>query len=79
MATYATNIGKFIEDHPGWMIFAGTGGFGYAARRRGARGRARGPAFEALRLDQLDQILAREDKLLAALTVLSEPQAVPQG
>jgi hypothetical protein len=59
---YGLNIGRFLADYGArWVITAGEGGHGYAARRRGRGGRAAGPVFSALTLDQLAAICDRED------------------
>jgi hypothetical protein len=58
---YGLNVGRFIADHPGWMITAGFEGYGYAARRRDDDGRACGKRLSALTLDELHVLLAATD------------------
>lgn len=61
MEPYGLNIGRFIADHrERWVITAAPYGGGFAARWRNPAGRPRGQAFTALTLDQLSEILERE-------------------
>lgn len=49
---YDLNIGRFIRDHPGWIVAAGFEGLGYRARR--CEG---GPWVSALTLDELHELV----------------------
>lgn len=51
-AGYELNIGRFIREHPGWIVAAGFEGTGYRARRRDG-----GPWVSALTLDELAALL----------------------
>lgn len=55
---YGLNVGRFIADHPAYVITAGPFGSGYAARRRDRRGEK----LTALTLDQLADLIRREDR-----------------
>ena len=55
---YGPNVGRFIEDHPDWVVMAGFEGVGYSARRRDDRGRGAGSSESALTLDELAARLA---------------------
>jgi hypothetical protein len=54
---YGLNIGRFIHEHPGWLITAGFEGYGFAARRRDSDGRASGKPLSALTLDELAELI----------------------
>jgi hypothetical protein len=59
---YGINVGRFIEDHPDWVIMAGFEGVGYSARRRDDRGRGAGISESALTLDELAARLAAQEE-----------------
>lgn len=49
------NVGRFIREHPGWIVCAGFEGVGFRARRREG-----GAWVSALTLDELAEMLGRE-------------------
>jgi hypothetical protein len=50
---YGLNIGRFIREHPEWVIQAGPYGSGYSARRKDGAGRPAGQRLTALTIDDL--------------------------
>jgi hypothetical protein len=58
---YDLNVGRFLEDHPGYVVKIGLEGFGYEARRRDERGYGVGGRYAALTLDELAVMLAEAD------------------
>jgi hypothetical protein len=57
--SYGQNVTAFEQDHPGWRLSAGDGGFGYAARRRVHGG---SQALTGRTLDELAVVLADADR-----------------
>ena len=55
---YGVNIGRFIREHPAWIVCAGFEGFGYRARRREG-----GRWVSALTLDELHALIAGAQSL----------------
>jgi hypothetical protein len=53
---YGLNVGRFIHDHPAWVITAGFEGYGYAARRREG-----GKRLAALTLDELAELIRQSE------------------
>jgi hypothetical protein len=60
-ADYGDNVGRFKADHPGVVLLAGRGGFGYTAQQGDDRGRGAGPKVTALTLDELHTLLERAE------------------
>lgn len=58
MEPYGLNIGRFIREHPQWVIQAGPYGSGWSARRKDDAGRPGGQRLTALTLDDLAAQLA---------------------
>ena len=58
---YDLNVGRFIEDHPGYIVRIGFDGFGYEAQQRDDRGHGVGERYSALTLDELAAMLAEAD------------------
>jgi hypothetical protein len=54
---YDLNVGRFIEDHPGYIVKIGLDGFGYETQRRDERGHGAGERYSALTLDELAALL----------------------
>jgi len=54
---WGLNIGRFIADHPDWLIRGGSSGFGWSAQRRDACGKPRGRLLEARTLDELATLI----------------------
>lgn len=50
---YELNVGRFIADHPGWLVAAGFENYGWRARPRAGPG----PWVSALTLDELAAML----------------------
>jgi hypothetical protein len=50
---YGLNVGKWIKDHPEYLLLSGFKGQGFTARRRNEQGRAVGSPVAALTLDEL--------------------------
>jgi hypothetical protein len=50
---YGLNVGKWIKDHPEYLLQGGFEGLGFTARRRNEQGRAVGSLITALTLDEL--------------------------
>lgn len=57
---YGLNVGRFIRDHPDWVVVAGFEGVGYCAQRRDGHGHGAGPRVSALTLDELAAKLAEQ-------------------
>jgi len=60
-SSYGLNVGRLIANYGRDWLITGTAE-GYAAQRRGQRGKGRGQRFTALTLDQLAEILDREQR-----------------
>ena len=50
---YGLNVGKWIKNHPEYLLLSGSDGRGFIARRRNEQGRAVGSPVAALTLDEL--------------------------
>ena len=50
---YGLDVGKWIKDHPEYLLQSGFEGLGFTARRRNEQGRAVGSPVAALTLDEL--------------------------
>jgi hypothetical protein len=50
---YGLNVGKWIKNHPEYLLLSGSDGWGFTARRRNEQGRAVGSPVAALTLDEL--------------------------
>jgi hypothetical protein len=58
---YDLNVGRFIEDHPGYIVRVGFEGIGYQAQHRNEWGHGTGERYSALTLDELAVKLAKPD------------------
>jgi hypothetical protein len=58
---YDLNVGRFIRDHPGYILRVGFLGFGYEAQHRDERGHGVGERYSALTLDELAAMLVNAD------------------
>jgi hypothetical protein len=58
---YDLNVGRFIEDHPDYIVRIGFDGLGYEAQHRDERGHGAGERYAALTLDELAAMLAKAD------------------
>ena len=59
---YGFNAGRWIQDHPKWLVFGAPGGFGFTAFRRGTNGKPVGRVVEGRTLDELAAGCAERDK-----------------
>jgi hypothetical protein len=50
---YGLDVGKWIKNHPEYLLQCGFEGLGFTARRRNDQGRAVGRPVAALTLDEL--------------------------
>ncbi len=58
---YDLNVGRFIQDHPSYVVRIGFDGFGYEAQHRDEWGHGVGECYAALTLDELAAMLAKAD------------------
>jgi hypothetical protein len=50
---YGLNVGKWIKDHPEYLLQSGFEGLGFTAKRRNEQGQAVGNPVTAMTLDEL--------------------------
>jgi hypothetical protein len=50
---YGLNVGKWIKDHPEYLLQSGFEGLGFTAKRRNEQGHAVGSPVTAMTLDEL--------------------------
>jgi hypothetical protein len=60
MTPYRYNVGQFKRDHPGHVLSAGAGGFGFEVQAKDGRGRGVGERISAPTLDKLATKLRRQ-------------------
>ena len=58
---YDINVGRFIQDHPGYIVRVGFKGFGYEVQHRDEWGHGVGERYSALTLDELAAVLEKAD------------------
>jgi hypothetical protein len=56
---YGLDVGKWIKDHPDYVLKSGFEGMGFTARRRNEQGRPVGGPIAALTLDELAALVDR--------------------
>ena len=56
---YGLDVGKWIKNHPEYLLQSGFEGLGFTARRRNEQGRAVGRPVAALTLDELAALVDR--------------------
>jgi hypothetical protein len=61
MPDYDLNVGRFIQDHPSYILRIGFEGFGYEAQHRDEWGHGAGERYSALTLDELAARLDEAD------------------